>query len=241
MFQGIDDAFEPERRSAYDGAMTERLTINFNRTIGLFPLPGAVLLPHSVMPLHIFEQRYREMTRDALDGPGLIAMALFDGEVGEDEYLHGQPALKPIVCVGYIERYEPLEDGRYLLLLRGLCRAEIVEEHDSDTSYRTATLRPTEWPPATDEQLTVERHQLTDTLANPVFDRLEAFGELRRLCEQPVPTVGVIDLTIAAATDKTDERYAMLAETDAPTRAAWLFDRLARLKDHMAWTGRTRS
>ncbi len=220
--------------------MSERLTINFNRPIPLFPLPGAVLLPHSVMPLHVFEPRYREMTGDALDGPGLIAMALFDGEVGEDDYFHGRPPLKSTACVGYVERYESLEDGRYLILLRGLCRAAITAEQTGH-AYRTAMLQPTEWPPAADEDLADVRERLHGELADPTFDRLEAFGELRKLCEQPVPTVGLIDLSIAAATDKTADRYAMLEEVDARARADWLMDRLAELRAKMASTGRANS
>ena len=42
--------------------------------VPLFPLPGAILFPRSQLPLHIFEPRYREMVRDAIDGPGRIAM-----------------------------------------------------------------------------------------------------------------------------------------------------------------------
>jgi len=220
--------------------MSEYVTINFNRPIPVFPLPGAVLLPHSVLPLHTFEPRYRQMTSDVLDGPGLIAMALFDGDVAEDEYLHGRPPLRPIVCVGYVERYESLEDGRYLVLLRGLCRAKIVEEEDGET-YRTAMLTPTEWPPASDEDLAEWREQLSEALADPVFDRLETFGELRRLAEQSVPTVGVIDLAIAASTEDPEDRYAMLAEADAEARAAWLMDRLAALRSRMGSPGRTNS
>ena len=55
--------------------MSHTLTIDFNKPIALFPLPGCVLLPHNATPLHIFEPRYRAMTSDALDTTGLIAMA----------------------------------------------------------------------------------------------------------------------------------------------------------------------
>src|SRR3954451_9586060 len=43
-------------------------------TLPIFPLAGAILFPRSQLPLHIFEQRYREMVRDATDGPGRIGM-----------------------------------------------------------------------------------------------------------------------------------------------------------------------
>ena len=51
-------------------------SVHVSRTlrVPLFPLPGAILFPRSQLPLHIFEPRYREMVRDAIDGPGRIAM-----------------------------------------------------------------------------------------------------------------------------------------------------------------------
>jgi Lon protease-like protein len=211
---------------------TEQVTINFNRPLPLFPLPNAVLLPHSVLPLHVFEPRYRQMTREALDGPGLIAMAMFDGEVGQDAYYHGQPPLKPTVCVGYIERYEPLQDGRYLLLLRGLCRARIIEEKPSTEPYRAAMLEPIEWPPMPDEQLADERERIRERLEDPALASVDGVDELRELTGHEVPTVGLIDLAIATICDDPDQRYRMLQETDPAERAAWLVRKLDQLKMH---------
>lgn len=207
----------------------EQITINFNHPLPLFPLPETVLLPHTVLPLHVFEPRYRRMTADALDGPGLIAPAMFDRKVTQHEYLHSKPPLKPHVCIGYIERYESLDDGRYLLMLRGLCRAMIVDEIENDP-YRIAILEPVDWPPATDTQLSGEREQLQQIISDPAFDRLQAMKELRRLFGTRVPTVGLIDLLTAATTDSAAERYAMLSESDSHERAAWLLNHLRDLR-----------
>ena len=49
--------------------------IGFSGRAPLFPLPNVALFPQVLLPLHIFEPRYRQMTADALDGDGLIAMA----------------------------------------------------------------------------------------------------------------------------------------------------------------------
>lgn len=210
--------------------MTEQITLNFQHPIALFPLPSAVLLPHSVMPLHVFESRYRQMTHDALDAAGLIAMALFENEVPEDEYLNGRPALRPDVCVGYIERYETLEDSRYLILLRGLCRARIVDEVPSDAEYRQALLEPTEYPPAADMVLQPQREALQRGLDDPALSRLSGLDELRKLFDREVPTVGLIDLMISMLVDDAETRYAMLKETNAHRRAAFLCGRLAKLR-----------
>jgi len=217
------------RRAYYVGDMEYQVTINFAKPIPVFPLPNAVLMPHAVLPLHIFESRYRQMTTDALDSHGLIAMALFDQEPDHQEYLHGQPSLRPIVCAGYVERYEKLSDGRYLLLLRGLCRAKINEEVPHEP-YRTAMLEPIDWPPTEDTYLTEERDAIADSLRDPQLDHIESIEELRTVIEQPVPTVGLIDLVIAATAEGTKQRYDMLCETDAHARARWVIHHLASLR-----------
>ena len=74
--------------------------------VPIFPLAGAILFPRSQLPLHIFEPRYREMVRDALDGPGQIGM--IQPLTMED----GDPPLFEVGCVGEIVGFEELEDGR---------------------------------------------------------------------------------------------------------------------------------
>src|SRR5579864_282631 len=59
--------------------------------VPLFPLPNVVLFPRAVLPLHVFEERYKEMTADALRGNRQIAMALL-GAGWETNY-HGKPPI----------------------------------------------------------------------------------------------------------------------------------------------------
>ncbi len=86
-------------------------------TVPLFPLPNVVLFPRAVLPLHVFEQRYREMTTDALKGDRLIAMALL--RPGWEQNYYSRPAIEPVVCVGQILTHEKLADGKYNFLLQG--------------------------------------------------------------------------------------------------------------------------
>ena len=109
---------------------------DFSGVARLFPLPNLVLFPHVLQPLHIFEPRYREMTRDALDGDHLIAMALLQPD-WEDKYL-SKPPIYPLVCVCKIVAEQALEDGRFNILIRGLARARVVDEVESDRLYRQA-------------------------------------------------------------------------------------------------------
>ena len=108
--------------------------------VPLFPLPNVVLFPRAVLPLHIFEQRYRAMTADALNGSRQIAMALL--RPGWEKHYHSQPQIEPIVCVGTILSHEQLPDGKYNFLLQGMLRARVVGELpvDDQRLYRVARL-----------------------------------------------------------------------------------------------------
>jgi len=100
--------------------------------IPIFPLPGAILFPRSQLPLHIFEHRYREMVRDALEGPGRIGM--IQPYADEDE---GAP-LYSVGCIGEIVNVEELADGRYNIVLLGTSRFRLTGEADLGTAYRNA-------------------------------------------------------------------------------------------------------
>ena len=99
--------------------------------IPLFPLAGAILLPRSQLPLHIFEPRYREMVRDALAGPGRIGMIQPCG-AGEP------PPLFHTGCLGEIVGAEELDDGRFNIVLHGSTRFRLIAERDLGTAYRQA-------------------------------------------------------------------------------------------------------
>lgn len=107
-------------------------------TIPLFPLPNAVLFPRMLLPLHVFEERYRKMVHDALGGAKLIGMVLLRGDWANDYY--GRPDIFPTGTVGEISQCERLDDGRYNILLLGL-REFVVEEEFGDRTYRYARVR----------------------------------------------------------------------------------------------------
>jgi Lon protease-like protein len=107
--------------------------------IPLFPLPNVVLFPNVVLPLHIFEARYREMTADALKGDRIIGMVLL--RPGWEGSYEGRPPIYDVGCAGVITHAEKLEDGRYNLVLRGMEKFSVLHE-DYQRSYRRAEVRP---------------------------------------------------------------------------------------------------
>ena len=101
--------------------------------VPIFPLPGAILFPRSQLPLHIFEPRYREMVRDAIDGAGQIAM-IQPHRLDDDN----QAPLYAVGCVGEVVGIEELDDGRFNIVLLGSNRFRLVRETEIDVSYRCA-------------------------------------------------------------------------------------------------------
>ncbi len=100
-------------------------------TISIFPLPGALLLPRSRLPLHIFEPRYLQMVEDALKTPHRLI-----GMVQPNPGLSGADALHSIGCAGRITQFSETEDGRYLITLAGISRYRIKQEVDGFAPYR---------------------------------------------------------------------------------------------------------
>ena len=108
--------------------------VNIPELIPVFPLREVVLLPGEVLPLHIFEPRYRAMVSDALAGHRLIGMVEIDGDAAPQP----SPPIRDVGCVGFIAEHSELPDGRFLIWLLGLERFHIAEEIPADTRYRQA-------------------------------------------------------------------------------------------------------
>jgi Lon protease-like protein len=110
-----------------------RTPADLPKTLRVFPLPAALLLPRSELPLNIFEPRYLTMINDALAGDRLIGMIQPEEEGGD---LSGSPPLFKIGCAGRITSYAETPDDRILVNLTGISRFAIDEELDVETPYR---------------------------------------------------------------------------------------------------------
>lgn len=112
---------------------------DFNGVCRLFPLPGVVQFPHSVLPLHIFEPRYREMTEDALESDKLITIVQL--RPLEESSTSGVRPVEAFGCLGRIIRHQRLKDGRFRILLHGLSRVHLIKEIESPKQYRLSHAR----------------------------------------------------------------------------------------------------
>lgn len=101
--------------------------------VPLFPLGRVFLFPHQVLPLHVFEPRYRRLVEDLLDGPGRLVIGTIPE--GEAETPTQPPRVLPVAGLGEILRHERLPDGRFMIWVLGLARVRIAEAM-SDRPYR---------------------------------------------------------------------------------------------------------
>jgi uncharacterized protein len=210
------------------------IQVNFGKAMPLFPLDSVALLPQQVLPLHIFEPRYRQMVTQALDASGQLALAVFQGSQWKQNY-HGRPALRPAVCVGQIVEHEKLPDGRYNILVQGVCRATIIEESEPDDErlFRTAFLKPMGLEHGDAEFQTDVRARLIQMLSEGSLTKLASADQiLEYLRNENIPTHALLELIAFSFVSDAEKRYSLLAEAEADERARIILhelDELARV------------
>ena len=143
-------------------------------TLPLFPLPNVVLFPNVLLPLHIFEDRYRAMVEDALGGDRIIGMVLLRDRA--QDRIDEAPRVFPIGCSGVISHCTALDDGRFNIVLRGIEKFQILEE-DHALAYRRARVEPIADTPSAGAVLGTDRHRLEQLLEQ----RLAATGSDSRV------------------------------------------------------------
>ena len=113
------------------------LPVDWLQALAVFPLPRTVFFPGTVLPLHIFEERYRAMMRHCIRTKHMaIAVALL--KPGYESSYEGRPPIHRICGVGRIENHEELPDGRFNLVLRGVGRVQVTELPEADLPFRLA-------------------------------------------------------------------------------------------------------
>lgn len=103
----------------------------FPNKIPIFPLSNFIIFPNTTVPLNIFEPRYIQMVDDCMKGNRLIGIVQ-PKKTGDLK----KPNLYEVGCVGKITSFNETEDGRYFIVLNGICRYKIVDELANDKLYR---------------------------------------------------------------------------------------------------------
>jgi Lon protease-like protein len=193
---------------------------SFGGIARLFPVPNLVVFPHVMQPLHIFEERYREMLEDALHHDRLIAMALL-APGWEIEYA-SRPELVPWACLGKVVSHQRLDDGRYNLLLVGLHRVRILDELDPVRSFRQAHVQiADDLEPAASSMSQQLGEQLLARFQSHITS-VQSSDSLQQLLAAGMPLAMLTDLISYALPLSGELKQALLMETCVATRARML-------------------
>ena len=163
-------------------------------TLPVFPLTGVMQLPGTVLPLHIFEPRYRNLVEDALDGDKIFGMIQpfvpqNDNRGPQPGAAEVAPDLYKVGCVGYIEKSEKLPDGRFFVQLKGVNRFRLTEEFALQRGYRRVKALYQEFPDATLEK---DWHCERDS----ILEALASFGKAHGMQVRPDQAARFSDLEL---------------------------------------------
>ncbi|MFM7201591.1 MAG: LON peptidase substrate-binding domain-containing protein [Myxococcota bacterium] len=191
----------------------------------MFPLPKLVFFPHTLLPLHIFEPRYRKMTADVLAQKLPLAIVqLKEGARTPDEVF-------PVAGVGRIVEHRTLPDGRYQLMLAGVGRVRIREELDSDQPYRVVQaellsdeLHPTEQVRLHAARLTLQGLALSLTRTNPRLAGV--LSEILRISDGPAT---LADVLASIFVPDPAERQLLLETLEVEKRLSRVIDAVAEV------------
>lgn len=203
---------------------------NFSGVAPLFPLPDFVLFPQVTQPLHVFEPRYRAMLADVLSGERLIAMGTLKPH-WENLYDTKTAPVWPDLCLGRVMLDRELEDGKSLIIVRGLCRARIRAEKLSKTPYRQVELdlKIDEYPSSPEILRSNRRAELLEGLVSATPEA-EASRETTESALRDLPLGVLADLIASSLKLPTETMMSLLRETNVDLRTDVLLDILREQK-----------
>jgi len=207
----------PLKPLAPDSPASERLFVQALARLPMFPLPGVVLFPHAMLPLHIFEDRYRKMTRDLLESHRHLAVALLESPT-EDPSVE-RPPVRPIMGVGEVVMAHELPDGRFNLVVRGRARVELQEELTTLEPYRMIVANVRADLAVTQPRELEDADQSLRVLVGRLADSIPDGGELLRqvVASQATPAE-LADVLAAALVVDVQKRQRLLESRDLVRR-----------------------
>lgn len=203
----------------------------------LFPLPNCVLLPRAILPLHVFEERYRCMTRDVLEGDRLIGMAWLK-PCSQEQYVTLTAPIHPVVGVGRIVKIEHLPDGRFNFLLQGVERVIVLSENTAGP-YRRAHCRRIRTRDLEPAQACRILCQLKQHLASPALISFPPLAKMHSHLDCCTLSLSEkLDSVASIVMTSCEEKQQMLGMGCLATRAELVFAALRRLEQAASATVR---
>jgi len=198
-------------------------------TLPIFPLPDVTFFPHTLLPLHVFEARYRAMVMDALARDRRLAVVKL--RPGFEAVYAGKPAVHVVAGAGEIVSWERLATGRYNILVKGEWRVRIESERPSDTLYRIVTAqRLDDVAPTTDASASLARIRVACGRRLRALDRPSDLLDTALAGQLP----GVIaDRIAAAVVPDADLRQELLETFDVTRRLDRLGQALEQLVNQL--------
>jgi uncharacterized protein len=212
--------------------VTEPLTPAELAALSIFPLPNAVLFPGTLMPLHVFEPRYRAMIRDALADTKALAVARL--RPGFERDYEGRPPVFEICGAGRIIEHLEHEDGRYHLVLRGVARVRILSELPPLQPYRVVraeTIDDVAVDPRLSAALVTQIQALWQELGPRLPDALRDLADITRGADD---AAAFSDRLAAVLAGDADVTQALLSEADPTERLRMIAERLRAVADSLA-------
>lgn len=187
--------------------------------IPVFPLPDVVFFPETILPLHVFETRYRRMVADCLAGERRLAVVML--RPGWERDYQGRPPIHAVAGAGDVIQSEVLTDGRYNIMLDGRMRIRIEEELPRDVPYRVVRARRLGDVLAESDRASLEERLLTLRAAHAKL--LEALGQAHadlvgRLTVAGASPGAVVDRIVSAVVPDADVRQRLLETVDVSAR-----------------------
>jgi len=200
----------------------------FTGVVPIFPLPNTVLFPYVALPLRVFEDRYKRMVADALNGERLVAIALL--RPGWEPEYERAPAIHEMVCLGRITAQKRFDSGEYNIVVTGIHRGVVIEEPASELPYRLGKLELYRDYYA-DEPLVnreVRHHELLLSFRR-LFPKSRADSLFCQVLEADIPLGVTCDLLAAALRIGLPEKQMLLDELDVDVRSDLLLHKVREL------------
>ena len=138
---------------------------NLPKKISVFPLSNFIIFPNTSVPLNIFEPRYIEMVNDSMKTNRIIGM------VQPKNQKKNIPELYSVGCAGKITSFNETDDGRYLIVINGICRFKILKEINNNKTYRECEISFDEYNEDTNEK----NNEIKFTDLELIFNNLKSF------------------------------------------------------------------